>query len=205
MKNPYRRDQRLAEVRARYDALRMPFSIAALHMSKDVNIGGLIRAANAFLMREVIYIGERTYDDSASAAVGANRIETILHFPDEPAFLAWLDETQRPLVCIEQADDAVALCEATIPDNAVFLLGQELYGTPPALLDRAALCIEIPQFGAVGSLNVTMAATLVMHELAERHFLHRPPHTLAPDAPFTPGGKPKRNAAEVQGRAPVRR
>ena len=181
----------MATIREALADRRMPYSIGALNMTKEVNIGGLIRGANAFLMREVIYIGEHDYPQYA--AVGADQLETVHHFPTTAAFLAWLETTGRPLVCIEQTPTSVALQEADIPEGAILMLGQELFGTPPELVERAALCVEIPQFGRVGSLNVVMAGTVVMYELASRYHFGRERFRLPEGHSFKPGGKPKRH------------
>ncbi len=46
------------------------------------------------------------------------------------------------------------------------LLGHEITGVPEEHVDAADLCVEIPMVGIGASLNVAVAASLVLYRLA---------------------------------------
>jgi tRNA G18 (ribose-2'-O)-methylase SpoU len=188
MAHKIKNEFRLQRVRADLSAKRMPYSLAAFNTDKETNIGGLIRSCNAFLSEEFIYIGDPVFEKSAS--VGALRLENLRFFPDLERFFAWLDEVKRPLICIEQHSHAQCLTSFEPPEHSILVLGMELLGTPKELLERAVMKVEIPQVGAVGSLNVATAGAIVLYELSSRYHLGRPPHP-APEF-WKPGGRPKR-------------
>ncbi len=55
------------------------------------------------------------------------------------------------------------------PQRCILLLGKEKEGIPVALLQELDLCIEIPQFGVIRSLNVHVSAALVIWEITRQN------------------------------------
>ena len=105
----------------------------------------------------VILLCSSTSDGAGDRlAVGVKRLErdhglTIL--------LRHLEERDYSLVAVELAASSVSLFEASYPPRPCFLLGAELGGVPEAVLARAELVVEIPQWGLVPSLNLAVAFT----------------------------------------------
>ena len=75
------------------------------------------------------------------------------------------------VIAIEQTNQSVSLVEAQFPrlrrehgaeelSNCIILLGKEKEGIPVDFLSEVDLCIEIPQFGVLRSLNVQCVAFL---------------------------------------------
>ncbi|TNF50737.1 MAG: TrmH family RNA methyltransferase, partial [Deltaproteobacteria bacterium] len=62
-------------------------------------------------------------------------------------------------------DDATSLCAAKLPQKSAFILGHEEFGFSFDLVEYPDLQkLTIPQFGSVQSLNVSIAASVVMYE-----------------------------------------
>ena len=62
------------------------------------------------------------------------------------------------------------LQDAALPKKSLLLLGNEATGVPNKYLKQADLCIEIPQYGVVRSLNVHTSASIIMWEYVKQHF-----------------------------------
>ena len=160
-----RRARRLAEYRR---GLR-PFAIAAWEISKEHNVGTLVRTAHAAAATEVILLGEREWN--VEAARTADLFTEIIQLPADPElFRAHLAARRWNLVAVELADDATNLFDAAYPERPCFLLGAELGGVPAELLGDAELIVQIPQWGLVPCLNLAVAGSIVAYDyLGKRH------------------------------------
>ena len=62
-------------------------------------------------------------------------------------------------------DDATSLCAAELPQKSAFILGHEEFGFSFDVQEYPEMQkLTIPQFGSVQSLNVSIAASVVMYE-----------------------------------------
>lgn len=175
-----RRARRLEQYRA---GLR-PFAIAAHQISKEHNVGSLVRTAHAAAAQEVLLVGEREWN--VEAARTADLYTEIVHLPDAEALLAHVATRSYSLVAVELDERAVSLFEASYPERPCFLLGAELGGLPKSLLTAADLVVQIPQWGLVPCLNLAVAGSIVAYDYLAKGYrdgrLDRPSGGL-PDAP----------------------
>lgn len=164
-----RREERRARRLAEYRRGLRPFAIAAWEISKEHNVGTLVRTAHAAAAAEVILLGEREWN--VEAARTAELYTDIVQLPADPgALLDHLAAGGWSLVAVELADNAVNLFDASYPERPCFLLGAELGGVPAELLDTAELVVQIPQWGLVPCLNLAVAGSIVVYDhLAKRH------------------------------------
>ncbi len=178
-----RRLERRARQRARYRRGLRPFALAAWQISKEHNVGTLVRTAHAAAAAEVILVGEREWN--VYAARTAELYTTVVELPDAAALLDHVRRRGYSLVAVELDRTAVSLFEADYPERPCFLLGAELGGLPRELLDAAQLVVQIPQWGLVPSLNLAVAGSIVVYDhLAKRHrrgLLDRPEGGLPPE------------------------
>ena len=171
------RDQFLAQRRADRRARRLeeyrlglsPFAIAAWEISKEHNVGSLVRTAHAAAAEEVILLGDREWN--IEAARTADLFTEIVQLPaDTGALRTHVHERRWNLVAVELTENSTNLFEAEYPDRPCFLLGAEIGGVPPELLDDAELIVQIPQWGLVPCLNLAVAGSIVVYDhLAKRH------------------------------------
>ncbi len=166
-------EQRRAERRERrrqlYRRGLRPFSVAAWNISKEHNVGSLIRTAHATAASEVILAGTREWN--VEAARTAELYTRIVHLEDEAALLEHVRRKALKLVAVELDSRAVSLFDAVYPERPCFLLGAELGGVPEPLLEKAELIVRIPQWGLVPSLNLAVAGSIVIYDFLAK--LHR--------------------------------
>lgn len=160
---------RRARRREEYRRGLRPLALAAWNISKEHNVGSLVRTAHAAAATEVLLVGSREWN--VEAARTAELYTDVVHLPDDPeAFLAHLAAGHWNLVAVELDPRAVNLFEAQYPERPCFLLGAELGGVPPRLLDAASMIVQIPQWGLVPSLNLAVAGSIVVYDhLAKLH------------------------------------
>lgn len=159
-----RRQRRLEEYRR---GLR-PFAVAAWNITKEHNVGSLVRTAHATGATEVLLVGER--DWNVEAARTAELYTSIVHLPGADELRHHLAKQRWDLVAVEIHEKAVNLFDAAYPDRPCFLLGAELEGIPEAILAEASLVVQLPQWGLVPSLNLAVAGSIVIYDhLAKLH------------------------------------
>lgn len=82
---------------------------------------------------------------------------------DFAAFDAWRRESGRRLALLT-TKASVSPYEASFEDNDVLMVGRESAGVPDAIAERAGLRLRIPMREGLRSLNVAIAASLVLGE-----------------------------------------
>jgi len=159
--NPRRR-----ALRARLDACRLPYAVAVENLSKEWNLGNLIRTANAFLCGEIILIGSDVFDERGSGQV--YRFERMRHFAGAEEFRGYARECGYTVVAVEIGPRAELLHRFSYPARPLFLLGSELRGLSPELTAAADRQVMIPQYGLIPCLNVNVSCSIVLYDYVAR-------------------------------------
>jgi TrmH family RNA methyltransferase len=136
-----------------------PVTLALWRVADPGNVGTLLRSADAFGAGVALSRGcaDPTGPKALRASMGAVFRVPLADF-DEPGGtrVALVPRGGTPLPELELAGDVV------------FVLGAEREGLPAEVLDRCDVRASIPQRGAAESLNVAMAGTVALYELARR-------------------------------------
>ncbi|MCL2822385.1 MAG: TrmH family RNA methyltransferase [Polyangiaceae bacterium] len=155
------------EVRAVLAPLRNSISVALFAHENAFSVGGIIRVAHSFLVREIIIIGTEPYYPKAS--MGMHRFESIRVFRDDEQFfeqvrgrLVWAVEKERATRSVFDP--------RPFPTDVVFLFGSERGGLPSAVLDRSDEVIGLPMYGVNNSFPVSVAVGMVLSEWGRRHY-----------------------------------
>ena len=164
-------ERRLARRQLRREEYRRglrPMAIAAWNITKEHNVGSLVRTAHAAAAEELVLVGEREWN--VEAARTSELYTSVTQLSDAAAFRRYREEKGWDLVAVELDARAVNLFDAEYPERPCFLLGAELGGIPADLLDEAKLVVQIPQWGLVPSLNLAVAGSIVLYDfLGKRH------------------------------------
>lgn len=144
------------------DRKRHAFGVLCANVVYDLNLGSIIRTANAFLAGEVVLYGRRKAD--LRGAMGSYVYENLVHIPNAAALDGFVAERGYTPVCFEETEGAVPLADLKWPKKPLMIFGQEGPGVPAELLERATLTAHIPQYGSIRSLNVSVAAGIAMYD-----------------------------------------
>ena len=154
-------------------ALHVPASalFVALHEPGNPgNVGTIIRTASAVGAAGVILTGAATdpYDPVAvKASMGALFEVPVAAAASAQEFLDWSASHQVTVAAASARGDR-SLWEAQFPAPLALLLGSEGEGLPGSLLDRAGLQVRIPMVGTAESLNLAVAAGVLLYEVRRR-------------------------------------
>ncbi len=148
------------------DTRRHPFHVAIENWQHDMNIGSIVRSANAFMAESVHIIGRRRWN--RRGAMVTDRYQHVEHHEDIGDFAEWAAGTGIPLVAVDNVPGAVPLDRADLPERCVLLFGQEGPGLSREALDTASSIVEITQYGSTRSINASAAAAVVMYEWCRR-------------------------------------
>ena len=157
---------RMEAIVADLDERRHPFHVAIENWQHDMNIGSIVRSANAFLADTVHIVGRRRWN--RRGAMVTDRYQHVAHHDDIGAFAEWASGAGLPIVAVDNVPGAEPLDQVELPERCVLLFGQEGPGLSREALDAASLIVEITQFGSTRSINASAAAAVVMYEWCRR-------------------------------------
>ena len=143
------------------------FILVLDNLQAGFNPPKIFRSAEAFGAHEVHLINVSPFDPAP--AKGAFR-KVPAKFHDNVAdCLRQLKDRGYQLFTLE-ADKGKALNESTLPLKSAFILGNEESGLSVDYSDYPEVeCLSIPHFGVTESLNVSIAASIVMYEYVSQH------------------------------------
>jgi len=139
--------------------------IAVDNVTRDFNMGTIIRTANAFGVRHVHVIGRKQWNKR-----GAMMTDTYLHVHYHQTAEEFIQTIQnKTLVAVDNVEGSRKLSDKGLPRNAVLLFGAEGPGIREELLQKASEIVAIEQYGSTRSINVGVAAGIVMYEWVRQH------------------------------------
>jgi tRNA G18 (ribose-2'-O)-methylase SpoU len=159
----WRRDAIVADL----DSRRHPFHVAIENWQHDLNIGTVVRNANAFNAAEVHIVGKRRWN--RRGAMVTDRYMHVRHHDDTDDFVGWAKDARLPVVGVDNLPGSIVISAAEIPRACVFLFGQEGPGLSAAARAVCASVLHIPQFGSTRSINAGVASGIAMYEWVRRY------------------------------------
>lgn len=134
------------------------------------NVGSIFRTADAFLIECIFICGYTpppTHRSVHKTALGA--IDTVdwMQFEDIKEAINQLKQNDYAVYAIEQAEQSTSLEKFKLPSNKkiAVVFGNEVTGVQDPVMLQTDGCIEIPQHGMKHSLNVSVAAGIVLWKL----------------------------------------
>jgi tRNA G18 (ribose-2'-O)-methylase SpoU len=149
------------------DSKRHRFHVAIENWQHDLNIGSIVRTANAFLANTVHIVGRRRWNKRG--AMVTDRYQHVIHHPTIDEFLEWARVHNLTVVGVDNVPGSVSIDETSLPEACVLLFGQEGPGLSPEAIAASDLVVEIEQFGSTRSLNASAAAAIIMHSWIREH------------------------------------
>lgn len=156
------------------------FAIGAEGISKPMNLGALMRTANAFGASFVFSVNAEDRTKVAYKSDTSRTFKTVPYYQWES-----IDEIVLPRECqmvgVELTDEAVELPEFKHPRMAAYVLGPERGSLSPEMQAKCKHIIKIPTNFCI---NVSLAGALVMYDRVRSMGGWR-------DRPVMPGGPKK--------------
>ncbi len=154
-------------IKADLDLRRHPFHVAIENWQHDLNIGTVVRTANAFLAAEVHIVGRKRWN--RRGAMVTDRYQHVRHHATPEELAAWAGGEDLPLLGIDNLPGSIPLDSEPLPERCVLVFGQEGPGLSDAIRPVLSQCRSIPQFGSTRSINAGVAAGIAMHAWIRQH------------------------------------
>ena len=139
--------------------------VAVDNVTRDFNMGTIVRTANAFGVRHVHVVGRKQWNKR-----GAMMTDTYLHVHYHQTVEEFMEAIKgKQLVAVDNVEGSRSLASKELPQNAVLLFGAEGPGIREELLAKADEIVAIEQYGSTRSINVGVAAGIAMYEWVRVH------------------------------------
>jgi tRNA G18 (ribose-2'-O)-methylase SpoU len=159
---------------------KLPVVIVLDNVRSQHNIGSVFRTADAFRIAELHLCGITATPPNREihkTALGSAESVAWRYFPSTLDSVRVLRKEGYTLIAIEQTDKSIALSQVSPTENSKFALifGNEVYGVDDQVIAEVDLAVEIPQCGTKHSLNISVAAGIVMWDFFNK--LQKPEKT----------------------------
>ncbi|MBX3442322.1 MAG: RNA methyltransferase [Planctomyces sp.] len=140
---------------------------------QEHNVSAVLRSAEAFGIQDVYVIEtDESFQVTAKVAMGSHRWLTLHRFHGPEASPACLQALQaggyRLAATGPPRDGAISFETLDFDRPLAIALGNERLGLSPAILAAAECCVTIPMQGFVESLNISVAAAILLQQLTSR-------------------------------------
>lgn len=139
-----------------------PLHIAIENLQHDFNIGSIVRSANAFNVAGVHIIGKRHWN--RRGAMATEKYLQLYYHQSVEEFAEWAKLNALTVVGVDNIAGSVPLQKYTFPYNLILVFGQEGPGLSEEMRSICEAVVAIEQFGSTRSVNVGVAAGIVMYE-----------------------------------------
>jgi tRNA G18 (ribose-2'-O)-methylase SpoU len=149
-------------------AEKIPLIVVLDNVRSLHNVGSVFRTSDAFLVEAVYLCGITAVPPHAEihkTALGAENTVDWRYFEDTLDAINELKHQGCHIAAVEQAENSAALNKLQLENKKyAIVFGNEVKGVNQDVMNQCDSCIEIPQFGTKHSLNVSVAAGIIIWE-----------------------------------------
>ncbi len=137
------------------------------------NIGSVFRTADAFRLEGIFLCGITAtppHREIHKTALGATESVPWEYREETTMAIGELKRKGYMILSVEQTEGAIPLNELRLSgqEKIALVFGHEIRGVDQKVVDMSDMTIEIPQFGTKHSLNISVAAGIVIWELSRQ-------------------------------------
>ncbi len=149
---------------------KMPVTVVLDNVRSLYNVGSVFRTCDAFRVSELLLCGITACPPNMEihkTALGAEDAVEWRFFDTTDKAIDYLCEKQYTLFAVEQCEGSISVSQALATKESgtyALVFGNEVHGVQQQIVDRCDASIELPQAGTKHSLNVSVAAGVVLWE-----------------------------------------
>jgi tRNA G18 (ribose-2'-O)-methylase SpoU len=160
-------------------AEKLPLIVVLDDVRSMHNVGSVFRTGDAFRIEAVYLCGITSTPPSTEihkTALGAEDSVEWKSFSSAQEAVIELKELGYEVYSIEQAHGSTMLqnFKPIAGKKYAIVLGNEVKGVHQDVIDVSNGCLEIPQFGTKHSMNVSVAAGIIIYKFAESLIFPQP-------------------------------
>jgi tRNA (guanosine-2'-O-)-methyltransferase len=157
--------RRFRRIKRVLDRRQPDLTVLMERVNKPHNFSAILRNCDAVGVLEVhAVIPERGIDIHHHTSGGTKRWMKIVRHPDVDVAVSVLHRSGYRVLAAHLTEDAEDYREVDLSRPVAFMMGAELYGVSDPALELADGAVRIPMVGMVKSLNVSVAAALLLYE-----------------------------------------
>lgn len=155
------------------EAPKLPLVVVLDNVRSLYNIGSIFRSCDAFRVKSVYLCGITATPPNAEihkTALGGEDSVEWKYFEKTEDVIQQLRQEDYFIYSIEQVENSTRLQNLSLDATKTYavVFGNEVKGVSQNVVDLSNDCLEIPQFGTKHSLNVSVAAGIVIWEFAHQ-------------------------------------
>ena len=153
-------------------AEKIPLVVVLDNVRSLHNVGSVFRTSDAFRVQAVYLCGITAvppHPEIHKTALGAENTVNWKYFDHVLDAITELKQQDYTIAAVEQAENSIP--PGKLPEKNrkyAIILGNEVHGVSQEAMNRCDCCIEIPQFGTKHSLNVSVAAGIIIWEFFKK-------------------------------------
>lgn len=160
--------------------------ILLLHNIRSIhNVGSIMRTAEGFGLKSVVFSGytphprvdndprlphivEKIERELHKTALDAEKILQVSYYSDPLEVVAEFRQAGYQILALEQSVTSVNLRQFKLNQPSLLILGEEVHGVTPELLQTSDVTLEIPMSGQKESFNVSVATGICLYQLTSQ-------------------------------------
>ena len=136
------------------------------------NVGAIFRTADGAGFAKIYLTGHspapldrfgRIQPEIKKTSLGASETLAWEQHTDVIQLITELQQSGNTVIAIEQSTKSISLKDFSVPEQVVYVLGNEVEGVSEEILAAVDQIVDIPMLGTKESLNVSVAAGIVMY------------------------------------------
>ena len=152
---------------------KQPLVVVLDYVRSLYNVGSVFRTSDAFRLSGVCLCGitaQPPHPEIHKTALGAEDSVPWRYFSQTEDAIVWLKEKGYVVLAVEQCKGSTMLQNFVREPGKKYavVLGNEVKGVQQQVVNMCDGCLEIPQYGTKHSLNVSVAAGIVLWHLTEK-------------------------------------
>lgn len=156
-----------------HSADKFPLVIVLDNVRSLYNVGSIFRTSDAFRLQEIILCGITAYPphpEIHKTALGAEDSVKWTYFKDTKDAILRLKSEGFEVLGVEQCEGSTMLQNFCVDKEKKYavVLGNEVKGVQQNVLDMCDGCLEIPQYGTKHSMNVSVAAGIIIWSIVDQ-------------------------------------
>ena len=155
-------------------ANKKPIVVVMDNIRSMHNVGSVFRTSDAFLISGICLCGftpQPPHRDIHKTALGATESVDWLYYEQTSEAVLALKQQGYKVYAIEQTEGSISLENLKVflskqeTETVAFVFGNEVDGVSDQVLTICDGAVEIPQYGMKHSLNISVAAAIVLWEM----------------------------------------
>lgn len=149
----------------------MSFLVICHNIRSRENVGSVFRTADALGIDKIFLVGYTPappHEKISKTALGAENFVLWEKVFSTARLIKKLRANGFEITALEQSQKSIALAKYRPKKNIVLIIGNEVSGIPPRILQQCDRIIEIPMRGKKESLNVAVAFGIAVYAMAQR-------------------------------------